>query len=77
MKKLCKLLTIIAIGAVITGGVFAQEDGGTGGAAADTGKVFFNAGIGAGFSVGRARSVGGSIRRGGSYRKLPVPPQGI
>lgn len=61
MKNLYKLFGIIVIGAVITGGVFAQENGsGTGGAASDTGKVFFNAGIGAGLSVGKAKSYGDS-----------------
>jgi hypothetical protein len=57
MKNFYKLLGIIVIGAVITSGVFAQEDsGGTEGAASDTGKVFFNAGIGAGISMGKART---------------------
>lgn len=45
-----------------TGGA-ASDSGGTGGTSSDTGKVFFNAGIGAGFSWGKAMTPGG---RGGT-----------
>jgi hypothetical protein len=58
MKKHYKFLTVIVVGAILTGGIFAQENGGgTEDTASDTGKVFFNAGIGAGISVGRARNL--------------------
>jgi hypothetical protein len=60
-RSLVLFLGIIVIGAVITSGVFAQEDsGGTEGAASDTGKVFFNAGIGAGISRGKAARLNGT-----------------